>query len=105
MNDIRREATHLDVVSQITDIVRRHTLPQFIDGFDVKFGLDSQEQPAVWIVLRPACPLRDMRVGVGWWLQQVNDYTSQVRDDIIDSNVEAFPYFRIEPSAGEAASR
>ncbi|HEY0909355.1 MAG TPA: hypothetical protein VGD75_03890 [Bradyrhizobium sp.] len=53
MNQAERLDRNGGMIAAAKDIVARHTLPDFINAFDVKFGF-SDDEPALFVLYRTA---------------------------------------------------
>jgi hypothetical protein len=99
MNEIRRRDQEADEIARIRAIVGRHALPDFVEGFHLRFGLDPADEPGVWIVFHTRGDLPAHQSEADRWIAEMNRLASVVREDILESGEERFPYFRFEPTA------
>ena len=102
MDQVLKQDRQAEEVTRIREIVARHPTPGFITGFEVYLG-DFDGDPAVWIVYQVTGDPEPTKAAV---LQRGDDLyklVHGVRQDILESAGERFPYFSFgNPQAGSS---
>jgi hypothetical protein len=98
MNEIRRKGRQAEQTAAIQAVVDRRQYPDFVDGYHLRFGADSNDEPAVWIVFHTRGDLPRDSAEADRWVAEMGALANEVRDDILESVENLFPYFRFEPA-------
>ena len=80
---------------KVHDILAGFVLPNEIEKLDTVFGLDSTGDPAVWLTFH----VRDTaKIGQNE-LERLTRFLSEVTSALLQANIAAFPYTRLEQAA------
>lgn len=78
----------VEEVNQIYDLIGRHGWPADVRTFEVKFGKDSTDDPAVWIWYL----VQDDHNPSAEKITKLNQFANSVRDDRFKANIKYWPY-------------
>ena len=84
-----------DAIARVRGIVDRHTLPDFILGYDVRLG-DFDGDPALWVVFRAVQTSRYDKVEVDRQVGEMNALHAALMPELLEAFEDRFPYFRYE---------
>ena len=104
MNEIRALGTQADEVVRIRQIVDRHSLPDFVAGYDVELG-DFDDEPALWIIFHTTG-----RMPAAWEERRTRAETLRsliqaVHPDLLSAVQTRYPYYRFSvPEQASSAS-
>lgn len=99
MNETRHRVQDAEEIARIKDVVRQNPLPDFVDGFELRLGYDNADEPAVWVVFHTHGDFPGAQAEADRWIAEMNELANTVREQVIGSGVQRFPYFRFEPMA------
>ena len=71
--------------------MRQRPLPAEADELSLEFGPDQNGDPAVWLVFK----LRPLLQTTPATYDALHSYAHSIRSDLLDADVERFPYVRI----------
>lgn len=84
-------------------VVRRHSLPDFITGFEVRVG-EFDGDPALWIAFKMVPGPGRMSPEVERRVTAITALKNVLLPELLEEFEDRFPYFRFEADRGEAPS-
>ena len=92
------------IAERVRAVVDRHTLPDFITGFDVRFG-EFDGDPAMWVVFKRTPGPDRMTPELTRRIKAVNALERALQPGLLDVFEDGAVYFRYEtePSRASAA--
>lgn len=92
-----------DTIAKVREIVDRHTLPDFIRGYDVRLG-EFDGDPALWVVFRVTPGPDRLNAEVNRRVAAMKALHAALRPELLEAFEDRFPYFRSETTAPEPAA-
>jgi hypothetical protein len=89
------DTASIEEANRINEVVTHRTFPPGLrtTGIDVKFGEDHSGRPAVWILLPVE---REYENPPGKWITEVRDFVNRLRDDLLNEDLEHWPYIDLK---------
>lgn len=104
MNQIPRRDPYAEEIARIREVVRRHILPNFVTGFDVRLG-DFDGDPAMWITFETRADQDSSRANRTHRAQILGHLRKAVQSDLLETFDQRFPYFRFIARDFEGTAR
>ena len=85
-----------DEARRIQQVVKHRKFPPGVHatGFDLTFGEDQTGRPAVWILLPVDKKYENPSPK---WITEVTDFVNRLRGDLLNENLEHWPYIDLKP--------
>jgi len=94
MHQTQRITRPAEEMARIREIVGRHELPEFVDGFDVQFG-SYEDEPAAWITFKllgsDGLGIEELQRRAAILVPLQN----RLFDELMDGDSDRWPFFRV----------
>ena len=95
MNYVPHRARMADELAMIQEIVSRHSLPEFVSGFEVRLG-EFADNPAMWIIFKVKGDEPSSNEAMAERVKEIASLRTAVFQDLLDEFDDRWPYFRFE---------
>jgi hypothetical protein len=88
IDEAERFGAPAEKARQIHDLVEANTSSEFVRGFEVNFGPDSTDSPAVWVHLIVDSDLRPSKEKIS----ELSEVVRKVRTALLQKNLGLWPF-------------
>jgi hypothetical protein len=91
IDEAERSGAPAEKARQIHDVVEANRSSEFVRGFEIEFGPDSTDSPAVWVHLIVDPDLKPSRKKIS----ELGEVVRKVRTALLQENLDLWPYVNV----------